>query len=346
VFYLDGFTSSHSELLRHAWFDGGQWQFEDLDGSRASGGDGRTNREVGRYPTAVVYQGQLHVFYQGNWTSSGTLRHGRFNGTHWSFEELDGRDLSGGVTAAVGEWNSALVVGGELHVWYLGHTPGSADPCGCTPPGPDGDALRHGWFDGSVWKFEYLDGAHLSGNGRIENGVGFYNAAILVNREPHVFYAGTGAVRHAWRATGTWHFEYANPPRSDGSDVQWVSATEVGGTPHVFYYRTHFRTLHHLWFDGSAWADDSLDGFGNPGAPGMEDVDVGKYTAAATLNGQPHVWYYREMATLGHAWLDGSWRFERLRDPDVTGTFNTVVVNAGIPHVFNGYPTLQHASLS
>jgi len=351
VFYLGKGDVNHSDWLRHGWFDG-QWHFDDLDGYRASGGSGRTDREVGRYPTAVVYGGELHVFYQGYWSSSGVLRHAHFNGTQWSFEDLDGHDLTGGATAAVGEWNTSLVVGSELHVWYLGHTPGAPDPCRCVPPAPPGDGLRHAWFDGSTWRFEFLDGFGTSDDGRVPNGVGGYNAAVLQNGEPHVFYTepGTEAVRHAWRAGGTWNFEYVVGPANPtlGYLPRWVSATAAGGSLHVFFYVSRFGILKHHWLDGSGWHDDVLDGSGGQG--GGENIDVGQYTVAATVNDEPHVWYSRAPAentpVLGHASFDGSWHFERLSGPDVSGAFNTVVVSEGVPQVFSGSTTLQHAYLS
>lgn len=72
--------------LRHAWWNGAQWSFEQLDGN---GGNiaGHTNNSVGTYIASMQYAGGLHVWYHD--LTSGALRHAWYAGG-WHVEILDG----------------------------------------------------------------------------------------------------------------------------------------------------------------------------------------------------------------------------------------------------------------
>lgn len=72
VWYLDATAGR----LRHAWWTGTQWSFEDLDGTGVPGGNGRTGNVVGFYSAVTLYQDQPHVWYLDA-TAAG-LRHAWF----------------------------------------------------------------------------------------------------------------------------------------------------------------------------------------------------------------------------------------------------------------------------
>lgn len=104
----------------------------------------RTTDNVGTDTSEVLYGGQPHVWYDD--LTAGSLRHGWWDGSRWNFNTLDGPGSGSGggrTTDNVGSSKSALLYGGQPHVWYYDTSVGS---------------LRHGWWDGTRWNFETLDG--------------------------------------------------------------------------------------------------------------------------------------------------------------------------------------------
>ena len=110
--------------LRHDWWDGTGWRFEDLDGS-ASAYPGHSTNNVGDFTSVAVYGGQFHVFTSDITTGStnnqtgGVLRHDWWDGSRWHLEVLDGpTSLYPGHTATpVGAFNSAIVFNSQLQVF-------------------------------------------------------------------------------------------------------------------------------------------------------------------------------------------------------------------------------------
>ncbi|MCZ7531773.1 MAG: hypothetical protein M5U31_16420 [Acidimicrobiia bacterium] len=60
--------------------------------------------------------------------------------------------------------------------------------------------LRRASWTGSAWAFETLDGQSVGPNGRTNEAVGQYNAVVIYNGGPHVFYHEdlNNYLRHAW----------------------------------------------------------------------------------------------------------------------------------------------------
>lgn len=119
VFYLDATT----HRLRHGNFDGSTstWTFENLDGPGVAGGAGRTAHMVGSSTAAAPNApgSVIDVLYSDDTAHS--LRHGRFDGSTWTFETIDGTgSLTVGRTSdQVGQYN-AIAYGGtpiELQMW-------------------------------------------------------------------------------------------------------------------------------------------------------------------------------------------------------------------------------------
>ena len=83
LFYYDATYGN----LRHAWYNGTSWRFEDLDGNTSSVSHDTDN--VGINPSVTVAaDGSLQLFYYDKTT--GDLRHAWSDATGWHFENLDG----------------------------------------------------------------------------------------------------------------------------------------------------------------------------------------------------------------------------------------------------------------
>jgi len=173
AFYYD--ATAHS--LRHARWDGTAWTCETLDGTGAST-PGSTTDDVGQYiSTATTADGHFHVFYLDATTHR--LRHANFDGSAWTFEDLDGPGVAGaaGRTAhTVGSYTAAApnAPGNTIEVLYSDDTAHS---------------LRHGRYDGSAWTFETIDGTGALTVGRTTGQVGQYNALA---------YGGTPVTLQMW----------------------------------------------------------------------------------------------------------------------------------------------------
>ncbi len=316
--------------LRHGWWNGTAWQFETLDG--VPGPNGRIDSNVGTFNAVLIFNGQPHVWYVDN--TGGNLRHGWWNGTAWQFETLDGvPGPNGRIDSIVGAYSAALIYGGQPHVWYYDDTGGN---------------LRHGWWNGTAWQFETLDGV-LGPNGRIDGIVGAYSAALIYGGQPHVwYYALTGNnLRHGWWDGTAWQFETLDgalgPNGRIEGNVGWYSTVLIyNGQPHVWYYDDTGGNLRHGWWNGTAWQFETLDGVLGPN--GRIGGIVGMDNAAIIYGGLPHVWYYDlTNGYLRHSWWNGTaWQFETLdgnggtngRINGIVGSFNAVLLYGGKPHVW------------
>ncbi|MCZ7531765.1 MAG: hypothetical protein M5U31_16380 [Acidimicrobiia bacterium] len=186
--------------------------------------------------------------------------------------------------------------------------------------------------------------------GRTNHSVGTYNAAVLYNGRPHVFYydATDGALRHAYYNGVTWAFETL-----DGIGGPAVAPTTTSGcsTPSCStpVARTSSTTttgggdLRHGYWNGQFWAFETLDGSGGPN--GRTPNDVGQYSSVVLYGGRPHVFYYDQNfgGTLRHGYWNGQfWAFEVLdgnggpggRNNHDVGEDTATIISGGRPHVF------------
>ena len=137
VFYLNDATG----VLRHAFFNGSVWRFRNLDGASHRGG--RVVADLGRASVATVYDGRLEVFYLEQ--TGMDVRRASYDGTTWTFQDLDGDSTVGGHTIhEVGFNIAAASWGGSLHVLYY-----EADPA----YGRELGWVRDAAFDGSSWTY-------------------------------------------------------------------------------------------------------------------------------------------------------------------------------------------------
>ena len=191
AFYFDATTFR----LRHAKFDGSTWTAEDLDGPGVPGGAGRTSDHVGGGSTAAVAtsDGHLHVFYVDNTASR--LRHGEFDGTSWTFTNLDGPGIGGG------SGRSPDLMGGSVSVAQ-------------NAPAPFIDvvytnlstlSLRHAQWNGSMWRFETIDGAGNFTVGGTTDQVGFptITGAVTQQMNAAVYGGASSSILHVFTGDKT-----------------------------------------------------------------------------------------------------------------------------------------------
>jgi tellurite resistance-related uncharacterized protein len=255
-------------------------------------------------------------------------------GLTWHSEHLDGPGAAAPAhtSGGVGTFNATTVFNGQLQVFT--YDPGAG-------------SLRHDWWDGHQWHFEWVDGPDSSLPGHTTDRVGQYNAVTVFNGQLHVFtYDATyGGLRHGWW-NGSWHFETLDGLTSTKAGHtndrvgQYNAVTAFNGTLHVFSYDATASSLRHGWWNGS-WHFETLNGPASTRA-GHSSDDVGQYNAVTAFNGTLHVFSYDATASsLHHGWWNGSWHFETLDGPASTtpGHTNDSVGQDNAVTVFNG--TLQ-----
>jgi hypothetical protein len=280
------------------------WRFARLDGS--GGTAGRIDANVGEDQAAVVYAGQLHVFYYDR--THGDLRHGRYDGSSWSFETLDGAGGGDGrVTANVGLRVSAAPYGQVLHVVYANTS--SAD-------------VRLASLDGTSWSFETLDGAG-GADGRILGNVGWHTAMATYGSTLHAFYFWQdptcdpdchlfGTIREASFDGDAWTFTTVDDINCCFADQSLAVAIRSPMDVYLLFQNFGFTTLNlraKRW-NGSAW-----ENVGCVGEPFVQFDAVGNHASAAVIGGVVRVTYFDaysgtfDASGVVHTSFDGStWR--------------------------------------
>ncbi len=170
--------------LRHGWYSGG-WNFETLDGSGSTTA-GHTSNNVGDFATLQSFGNQLDILYRDS--SANGLRHSWWNGTRWSFEQLDGNGgiIPGHTNNSVGSYIVATQYANGLHTWYRDLTSG---------------ALRHAWYAGG-WHVEILDGTGASNAGASNSGnTGLFTSLVDYSGQLQLTYFDAGnsdRYAHTW----------------------------------------------------------------------------------------------------------------------------------------------------
>jgi hypothetical protein len=220
-----------------------------LDG--AGGSNGRVIAPIGTDTAAVVYGGVAHVFYSAIVSGSHRLRHGSLSASP-TFERLDGAGgPNGRTTHDVGSDVSAAVFGAVMHVFYRDDTDGN---------------LRHGWFDGTTWRFQTLDGTSTVG-GRVDSDVGQSSATAIFGGKLEVLYldAGNTDVRRASYDGTAWTFSTIDgDSTTSGHTIHEVGfslqAGRWGGSLHVLYYErdpaygAELGWVREAQFNGANWS--------------------------------------------------------------------------------------------
>ena len=178
------YANDTDNRLRHAWYSGG-WNFETLDGTGSSTA-GHTSNSVGDFATLQSFGNQLDILYRDSSTNG--LRHSWWNGTRWSFEQLDGNggNIPGHTNNSVGSHIVATQYANGLHTWYRDLTSG---------------ALRHAWYAGG-WHVEILDGMGATKPGASNsNDTGLFTALIDYSGQLQLTYFDAGnsdRLAHTW----------------------------------------------------------------------------------------------------------------------------------------------------
>jgi hypothetical protein len=227
LFYYDAVYGN----LRHAWYYGTNWNFENLDGDR--GAISGKDADTGYSPTVVNYNGTLQLFYYDN--TNNNLRHAWF-GSGWNFENLDGdRGSVAGRDANLGYSPSVAVYNGSLQLFYYDSSAGT---------------LRHAWLN-PYWKFENLDGKN-SVFGK-PNQVGQFSQTAQFGSDLYVTYYDLDwqAWRMAWADQYGWH---AVDLDGSGGSISGNSAPVAGqlsfdnyGGVLELFYQDSSRALKHAW---------------------------------------------------------------------------------------------------
>lgn len=178
LFYYNASTQS----LRHTWWDGRSWRFENLDGTANSVSGASHN--VGTNPSVAVWNNGLQVYYYNSSTQS--LRHAWYSAKDgWKFETLNGTEQSVlGQIDNVGSNTSIAIVNGNLAVSYYNRTEGS---------------WNLAYFDRS-WSSYALDGGPHSLSGSSASVGGQLTMAPYANNTKlQIFYRNnSGGLHHAW----------------------------------------------------------------------------------------------------------------------------------------------------
>jgi hypothetical protein len=186
------------------------------------------------------------------------------------------------------------------------------------PVGPFGIGPFHLYVRGYPysWTEEVVDGA--GGPGRISGEVGRYPCAVRQGTSLHAFYYDVqgGNLRHAVYDGTTWTYTVLDGAGGTAGRVyadvgRQCSAVVAGTQLHVFYHATTGGNLRHAWATpGSAWSFETLDGAGGP--LGRRDANVGLWSSAALLGGQPNVSYWDATGNdVRRAWRTPTgWRFQ------------------------------------
>ncbi|MFZ4584925.1 MAG: hypothetical protein ACOYNI_06810 [Acidimicrobiia bacterium] len=345
--------------VRHAYKTNSGWQIETIDGL---GGEdpATTGRQMGEYPSAVTLGSVLHAFYWDGSTRS--LRHAYLIGSNWYLEYIDGIQAGylGRTTNNVGSGSSAVVFNNQVHVFYSDNATRS---------------VRHAWYDGTTWSYEWLDGPVSVTPGRTLKNSGRTTAAgvdsagcLLAVYDTYSSGLQAIGVRVAKRCGNTWTFKNVD---GANSNVAGRTTDPVGGSvavaaynneTHVFAHNTAKGDLRHMRFAGGAWTAENLDGPSST-YPGRTTQTVGYRGVSTTVAGTALRVYYASVpisgSTLRQAMLsNGTWSFRMLDGVNGSsgsgftdaGSYATATTEGGRPVVYysayQGHSYLRRAELS
>ena len=324
--------------LKRSYENGGGWVTEVLDG--AGGSNGRINSDLGKMPSVVIYNNNLHVFYYD--VTNGDLRHGvsDVNGSNWTFETLDG-DGSGPSRASsrVGVNSTVGVLGDTIQVFHYDDTHGN---------------LRHTWFvPGVGWLNENLDGDPGS-VGRANSNLGEDPEVVIYNSQIQLYYydISNGNLRHAWTSSKGWHFENLDgDPGSVGR-----ANSNLGRNPSIaihnsqiqlYYYDISNGNLRHAWTSSKGWHFENLDG--DPGSIFKRNKNTGMTPEVLSYNNVLYLFYYDQTdGELRYAYADATGWHKASLD----GGYNSIskrYANSGIDSAavaFNGSIQLYYYDFS
>lgn len=288
VFYYD----ETSKNLRYALWNGSKWSNHILDGPGSSVA-GATANDVGKGIDAVVWNGQIQVYYTD--VTNGDLRHGWKSSNGWRTEALDGSTSSISMqNSDTGVSPKVLVYNGNLQVYYHDKTNGS---------------LRHSWWSDGKWKFETMDG--LTGSlSKYDANVGSEIDALVYNGGLQLYYYNktNGSVRHAWWGNDKkWNFETLDGTagslgNATGDIGTSISATLYNGKLQLYYHDKTNGELKHAWWANNKWNFEIMDG--NDKSVLKNVINAGSQVVAKQFGKDLFVFYYD---SFNNAWKTAHW---------------------------------------
>ena len=226
------YSNDTTHTLRHAWWDGARWNFENFDTGVSLPG--------AVYVASTQYGTAFHVAFK---TSTGTLRHDWWDGT-WHNQTLDGPGgVTGNTNDNVGDFVQMTPFGSQLDIAYQDATTSSLRNASST----NGT---------SSWSFNTLDGSGGAISGHTSNHVGAHISLLPYGGALHLVYQDTtsGALRHAWN-DGVWHAEVLDgvgstkPGATNSTSTGFFSSMiDYGGQLQLTYFdHANGDRLEHAW---------------------------------------------------------------------------------------------------
>jgi hypothetical protein len=232
------YSDYRTQALRHAWWDGRIWTFEDFGPRPSSGGI-----------TATSFDGYPHVFLSVGQGYNVVLVHEWWTGSQWLSEELDGFGVPPGPgrtsDSVGGTYITSLMYGPGPQVFYQDMTTG---------------ALRQAWWDGQKWNAMELFGAGPGVRGVTMTPT----ASILWNGTPfvtfHYVFPGPTPSSTAIAAFCSYRWDGIQwsrdcpdgigsyPGQTINDDVGiGTSLVPFAGQIHAFYIDLYTSSLRHYW---------------------------------------------------------------------------------------------------
>jgi hypothetical protein len=176
-------------------------------------------------PSAVIWNGRIHVFYQGvdiggSASGNGTLHFMYFDGTNWQpDQQVPNVGMSESPSAV--EYDGYLFVfhqgsGEDGQLWYSTYVPGSGWQPDTQVPnvgmsGSPSAVVYDGYLfvfhqgayqNGQLWYSTYVPGSGWQPDTQVPNVVGMSESpsAVVWNGDLHVFHQGTGEDGQLWFA--------------------------------------------------------------------------------------------------------------------------------------------------
>lgn len=210
-----------SYWLRYAHSSDSTWQIEALEqGGQFSADSNSLALDADMHP---------HIIYL-NTSDPRRIRYGRYDGSGWQFETLEGG------------WGASLTL----------------DSNGLPRMSYGSGGLRYAYYDGTTWHFETVDPA--------PTGPRYTSIALDTVDNPHIAYQGdsTGGLRYAVYDGDTWITETVDG--GDGIGRYPSLCLDVGGHSHISYYDADNGDLKYAHHGGTSWQIEIVDSVGRVGA--------------------------------------------------------------------------------
>ncbi len=276
--------------LHHAYFDGVQWQLEEIDRSPGVGGQGAGGGAMGVWATtAIDGNNRVHIFYVDKFEH---LKYATNAGGTWVTASLDST-LGGGRNTSI-----ALDALGKIHMSYFVVT-------GSHPDSTWGN-IEYATNKSGVWVTTTVDSDVMEG---------FYpSLALDGDGKVHISYGAASLLKYATNASGSWVSTTAD--HVPNSNIFYTSiATDSSGRAHVSYAVYGVNTeIRYATNTSGSWVAVRAD----PGDAGENSPS----SIAVDALGSVHIVYAGEA-------LQGSWVYPVRYATNASGAWVSTTVDDG-----------------